>query len=270
MERTPVHQRSVKDLPARDTWSALEKDLWKECKLGRAAVLVGKSDLPEDCDDDDRKVRAEFIRYLMWGGSDEDGGFRPHPKGVHIEGGWIEGKLDLEACTSSLDLSLHNCRFEHPVTLRDARIGALYLTGSHLLGEVDLHRLTTARDVHLRGGFRADGPVDLGGARIGGALSCVDGKFLAKSGPALNCNAAEIGADVFLRGGFEAEGRVDFVRAQIAGNLRIEPLDGTAPWIEVGIDLEGARIGGGIVLEIRQRGAGRGGPDRGASRVIAR
>lgn len=53
MERTPVHQPSVKDLLARDTWSKLEVRLWEVCATGEVAFVFPNLGLPENCDDDD-------------------------------------------------------------------------------------------------------------------------------------------------------------------------------------------------------------------------
>lgn len=236
----------VEEFGAFETWSALEKKVWATCKRGGYAYLTGKADLPEDCDDPDRRVRAGLIRYLMWGGSDEEGGARPHPKGVLIGGAWIEGQLDLQGCVATIGLGLQKCRFPGEVILQDAQIGALYLTGSYATQGLDLHRLKTQRDVHLRGGFQTDSPVNLGSARIGGTLACDGGAFKAREGLALDLDSAVIGASVFLRGGFEALGEVDFVRAVVTGNVRVEPFGGQAPKLEAGVLFGGAKIGGGL------------------------
>lgn len=92
MGDTQVYLPPLADFGQFEEWSALEKRLWAACEDGLGADLPGKGGLPEDISNPDRRVRAAMIRYLMWGGSDEDGGTRPHPKGVHIEGAWIEGK----------------------------------------------------------------------------------------------------------------------------------------------------------------------------------
>lgn len=143
MGDTKVYLPSVEDFGPFDEWSALEKRLWAACEDGRGAELPGKGGLPEDTDDPDRRVRARLIRYLMWGGSDEKGGARPHPKGVHIVGAWIEEKLDLEGCRSTLDLKLVRCRLSDAVTLQDASLGGLYLPGCHVVQPLNLTRLTT-------------------------------------------------------------------------------------------------------------------------------
>jgi hypothetical protein len=222
MTRTKIHRPDIQDIKGDSAWSALEADLLAECRLGRMALLPGKVDRPGDCRDPDRRVRAGLIRYLLLGGCDGAEGARPHPKGVQIKGGWIDGALDFAGCRSDVDLLLHDCLLTQRPDLRDAHLHALYLPGCHLPTGAELQRLTTDGPVHLRAGFRADAMVDLGGARIGGQLSCAGGEFLANGGYALDCDAARIGADVFLRDGFRAEGLVDFGRAEVTGNLQIQ------------------------------------------------
>jgi hypothetical protein len=219
MTRTKIHRPDIQDIKGDRAWSALEADLLAECRLGRMAYLPGKEDRPGDCRDPDRRVRAGLIRYLLLGGCDGEGGARPHPRGVQIAGGWIDGVLDFAGCRSDVDLGLHDCLLPHRPDLKDAHLHALYLSGCHLPNGAELHRLTTVANVHLSAGFRADAMVDLGGARIGGQLACTGGEFLADTDYALNCQAARIGADVFLRDGFRAKAEVNFMRAEIDGQL---------------------------------------------------
>jgi hypothetical protein len=224
-----------------EKWSKLEEDLLAVCPLGRPAYLPGKEGLPPDTTDPDRRLRAGLIRYLMLGGCDGEGGARPHPKGVQIKGGWIDGVLDLEGCETPLVFGLYDCLLPACPNLQDARIGALFLPGCAAPQGLNLVRLTTRGDVHLRKGFEAGATVNLVGARIGGQLACHGGRFLAPDGRALNCQAARIGASVFLWKGFEAQEKVDFVRADIGGNLRVEDAV-----LGAGIDLESTRIGHGF------------------------
>jgi hypothetical protein len=219
MTRTKIHRPDIQDIKGDSAWSALEADLLAACKLGRMAVLPGKEDRPGDISDPDRRVRAGLIRYLLLGGCDGEDGARPHPRGVLIKGGWIDGVLDFAGCRSDVDLGLQDCLLPQRPDLTDAHLHALYLPGCHLPMGAGLHRLTTDADVHLSAGFRADAMVDLAGARIGGQLACVGGEFLAESGYALNCQAARIGADVFLSGGFRATAEVNFRGAEIGGQL---------------------------------------------------
>ncbi len=219
MAEITTHRLSIEEVRGDRNWSALETDLLAECKLGRVALLPGKHELPEDASDPDRRVRPELIRYLMEGGCDSEDGARPHPSGVSITGGWIDGVLDLSDCRTHLGLSLSRCLLPHGGRCRDAHLGALFLPGCRVADALDLHRLRTEGDVHLRDMFRCSGPVDLRAARIGGQLDCSGAHFEAVAGQALDCGAAEVGASVFLRGGFEASAEVSFLGARIGGQL---------------------------------------------------
>ena len=233
MAQVKTYRPSIKEVQeGGGAWSKLERAVLAATKTGDRAVLQGKENTPQDETDPDRRVRATLIRYLMLGGcGDATNGARPHPIGVDICGGWVDGILDLENCDSPLDLMLQSCLLAHRATLRDARLGGVYLRGCHAPQGLDLHRLTTIRSVHLRDGFKATGMVDLGAAQIGGQLTCSDGQFLAK-GTALNCNAATIGASVFLRDGVRTNGRVDFVRATITGSVYVCRKDGNPTHID--------------------------------------
>jgi hypothetical protein len=172
---------------------------------------------PADTQDPDRRVRPALIRYLLEGGC--EGGTRPNPKGVKLLGGWIDGELDLQGCRTELALFLNHCLFPQRPSFRDAEIGGLYLIGSRAEFGLDMHRLQTETDVHLRNGFHATGIVDLVGARIGGQLACDGGRFDGAGGPALNADVAIVGAQVFLRDGFHATGEVNLNGARITGQV---------------------------------------------------
>nr|MDA3858177.1 hypothetical protein [Roseovarius sp.] len=128
-----------------------------------------------------------------------------------------------------------------------AELGGLYLTGSRAEQGVNLHRLTTKSNVQLRGGFHATGLVDLGGARIGGQLDCDGGRFDEAGEIAINCNAVRIKADALLRNAFHASRKVDFARARIEGDLQI-----IKARLDLGITLDGARVGGGLFWQDMQ------------------
>ena len=129
MRVVTVNRPGLADVKGDEDWSALEQALLAACPRGWPAILPGRDALPKDDSDPDRRVRAGLIRYLILGGSDEEGGVRPDPRGVAVIGGWIAGVLDLEGCETQLDLKLWRCRISERAILRDARIGALYLPG---------------------------------------------------------------------------------------------------------------------------------------------
>lgn len=189
-----THRLTFDQVKGGRAWSRLEQDLLDECKLGRDAYLPGKEDCPKDQTDPDRRVRPTLIRYLLEGGCKN--GVRPHPKGVNVSGAWIDGVLDCEGCVTQLDLALTNCLFEQRVIFRDARLGALYLSGSRAKKGVNLHRLQTEKSVHLRGGFHATGEVNLVSAKIAGNLEASNAQFEGK----LILDSAQIGSGFFWEG----------------------------------------------------------------------
>jgi len=190
-----------------------EGKLLAACKTGGGA-LCG-SEVPGESTNGNH-IRGSLIRYLLLGGCPA---YRPNPKGVRAFGAWIDGPLDFEGCESGLDLSLPHCRFPEEPVFQDAKLGGVYLTGSLLESGLNLHRIETENSVHLSDEFRCEGTVDLGGAKIGGALSCLNGAFINPGDIALNCDAMTVGADVFLRDGFEARGQTILRGAQIGGQL---------------------------------------------------
>ena len=82
-------------------------------------------------------------------------------------------------------------------------------------------RLTTTGSVFLRQGFEAAGAVRLLGAKIGGNLDCLGGKFLGQDedGNALIADQLITTGNVFLSQGFEAAGAVRLLGAKIGGNF---------------------------------------------------
>lgn len=240
-----VNRPGLADVMGDTEWSALEQALLDDCPQGVAAGIPGRDDLPQDDSDPDRRVRAELIRYLMLGGSDEEGGVRPDPRGIEVIGGWIAGVLDLAGCETQLDLMLLRCRIPERAYLRDARIGALFLPGCTTAQGLDLQGLVTQRGVHLNKGFVAEGMVDLAGARIGGQLACDGGHFAAKE-DALDCNGAWVRNDVFLNDGFNAEGEVSFLSAEIGGQLACD--GGVFAGKPRALDCDSARIGASVFL----------------------
>jgi hypothetical protein len=236
---TTTHRLTIEEVKGDQDWSALEQDLLDECTLGRVAYLPGKEDCPKDTSDPDRRVRPALIRYLIEGGCESPNGARPHPKGIWLQGAWIDGALDCQGSVSTLDILFWNCLFENPVSFLDAELGALYMPGCRLAEGLNLHRLKTKKDLLLREGFHATGMVNLGGADIGGLIDCCKGRFDGRDKTALSCNGVRVGGHVFLRDGFQATGMVRFVGAQISGNFEV-----TNARIEGILDLESAKIEG--------------------------
>ena len=186
-------------------------------------------------------IRPELIRFLLLGGDEKT---PVHPTGVRLRGAWIGGDLDLVSCHCSRPLLLPICKIGGELILYGAELPLLSLAGSHISG-IRGDGLRVRGDVSLRRGFKADGPVRLVGATIGGNMDCENGSFNASSGFALVCDRAVIAGNVFLRSGFLAEGLVRLLGAQIGGNLECDKGSFTAKE-GIALNLDHAVITGGL------------------------
>ncbi|MFI5351662.1 MAG: hypothetical protein ACHQZS_01780 [Candidatus Binatales bacterium] len=193
-----------------------------ESKLVAAAKEGGPANYTVARDPDganwgpERTIRAEVIYTLATSKS-----LDVHAKGVRVLGAKITGVLDLEGAEVPHPLSLENCFIAEPIILRDATALMVSFEGSHVAG-IQADRLHARGDVILRNGFHAAGEVRLSGAKIGGDLDCLGGRFENANGPALNADAATVGGNVLLRNGFHAMGEVVLVAAKIGGNLECD------------------------------------------------
>jgi hypothetical protein len=73
--------------------------------------------------------------------------------------------------------------------------------------------------VFFRGGFRAEGEVNLLSAQIGDNLECDGGSFKNAAGRALNADRMNVQGNALFRSGFSAEGEVRMVNAVVKGTL---------------------------------------------------
>ncbi|MEA2821474.1 MAG: hypothetical protein QOJ86_3478 [Bradyrhizobium sp.] len=157
------------------------------------------------------RVRAAFLRFLALGG-DEDAPM--HEKGLRLRHAFIDGELDLTACTKILPLEFVNCLFSKSIKFSGARLQRLNLAGSRVPA-IEGVRCRTENSVFLDDGFLSLSSSRLIGAMIGGTLDCSGGTFRA----GFNCTNIKVTGDVLLSSGFKAKGEVLFVAAEIGGNL---------------------------------------------------
>ncbi|MBP7302706.1 MAG: hypothetical protein KA972_05960 [Brachymonas sp.] len=161
---------------------------------------------------DEHCIRGDFLRFLLLGGDEQA---PVHERGVVIEGGYIEGLLNLSGANVPVDLILIKCFFAKKIYAQDAKFGGvLILTESHLANGLAADRLKCASSLFLRNGFKVNGEVHLQGALIGGNLDCNGGHF-----EALNIDDTNIRGAVLFGDGFTASGRVRLQGAQVGGDL---------------------------------------------------
>ncbi len=207
-----------------------ERALLEACSKGNMAkIAVGRP----ACETADNIIRAGFLRFLILGGDDAN---PVHEQGVQVQGAWIEGSLDLNACKVEHLALCRDCTFPDALNMEDTSLRALSLESCDIRGLIG-DRLKCTSSIFLRGSieegqpenpFVARGQVRLPGAIIGGDLDCSGGSFLGEevhyaapynTGEALNCDGMSVAGRVLLREGFLAEGGVSFVGAAIGGDL---------------------------------------------------
>ena len=166
---------------------------------------------------------------------------------VNCDGGRIAnpGLVAVDAAGMTVRSNLHLSRKQGDkafevhglVELSNARVGGNLYCGGGVFADPDVvtgqairgHGLDVGGDIELSGGFRAQGRVDLTGARVGGLLDCEAGSFSkpvpqqvrdpVRDAIALDVGSAAIGHDVRLGQGFRADGVVNLERTTIGGNL---------------------------------------------------
>jgi len=190
-----------------------EAQLLDACKSG---LLADLGDSRPSAESDANTVRANFLRFLALGGSDE----APiHERGTQLSGVWITGILDLTDATVPSSLAIRQSHFDScPVLNRAEVMGVLSLVGSHVPGLL-ADGLLCQDDVFLSDGFTTTDGVRLLGAQIGGDLACGRAKLDGKDGAALSADGAVIKGSVFLNKGVSATGTVRLLGAQIGGTL---------------------------------------------------
>lgn len=227
--------------------SAIELELLEKAEAGE---LLDLGELPA-VGDTSRTIRAGIIRYLLMGGCED---LRCHEKGVQVRGALIPDKLDIEGCDSDRSLTLFRCRFERPLVLMNAQLRGVFLDGAHCPG-IFASGLNLRESMHLCGGFRSTGEVQLLRAAIGGNLVCNDGTFQNGGGYALSADGAAIDGDVFMQRRFHAFGEVRLLGAQIGGDLacdqaRFQRGNGHA------LSADGLKVSGSVYLRNQFRSNG--------------
>ena len=169
-------------------------------------------------------IRGEVIRFFACGGD------RDNPvsgRAIHLQGGWISGRVNLSHANIPVALGFHHCHFDDDVYMRHAECIALYMNGCCLAKGLAGYGMKVKGGVFLRRfprndvpcDFLAKGEVQLTGAHIGGDLDCRGGKFERPDGVALSAERVVVKGDVRLSRGFSAEGGAHFMGADIGGQL---------------------------------------------------
>ncbi len=244
---------SLADFPS---LNAAEMQILEAAASGKWAIIgETRPEAPSEAG----AVRAEFLRFLALGGDDET---PVHEQGLHVQGAWITGTLDLSQAEIAGALTLAKCRFAEAPELVNTQIGGLFsLEGSAVPG-LCADRLNCRSDVFLRNGFTSTDAIRLPGATIGGDLACTKGTFENPGDKAIIADGIKVGGSVFMRGGFSARGEIRLLGATIGGGLdctkgTFENPEGKA------LSADGIKVGGSVLMndgfkaqgEIRLSGA---------------
>lgn len=138
--------------------------------------------------------------------------------GIQIVGARIEGDIDLQCSDVPFPLVFKKCALSGNVNLAGSDIHFLDFSGSHVCS-IDCTGSKIDEGILFCDDFRANGPVCIEYATIGGRLDCSGGQFTNRGDDALDADGIEVRGDVLLHGGFRADGMVSLVGARIGGNL---------------------------------------------------
>jgi len=177
-------------------------------------------------------VRAGFLRFLALGGDE----FAPvHEAGIELHNALIDGGLDLRGGKCVGRLMLLKCVLPGDLTIEDASLGTLVLSGSWVAG-IAGNRATISGTVLLNANFVSDGRVSLFSARIGGSLNFNTAEIKG----VFTCARANFAADLVCDNASFAHG-IEAQGAVITGNARF-----SSATAKHGVSLASAEIGGSL------------------------
>ncbi len=193
----------------------------------------------------DRRIRANVLRWLC---VFERAQALVDAMGINVEGAWIDGQLRLDGARIPFRIALVACACPAVISLRDAHLDLLLMSGS-VLGEEGIlaDRMKITGSVYFRNGFVSHGAVCLLGASIGRDLSCTRGTFNNEGGNAISADGIKVTGSVYLRDGFVSHGVVRLLGASIGGNLECTrgSFDNEGG---LALYLQGAKIEGALLL----------------------
>lgn len=156
-------------------------------------IVIGDGALPEK-GAQGVSVRGELIRHLLLG---RDPTIVLHEKGIRLRGAIITGVLDLQGCVSEFDLTFSRCLFQKPLSLINARVRGLYLSGSQIPG-MNADNCAFEGSLFLRAGFHSTSEISIPGARISGDLQICDARISGQRGFGIFATSLEVQGSVYL------------------------------------------------------------------------
>ncbi|MBB2946708.1 hypothetical protein FB565_006476 [Actinoplanes lutulentus] len=217
----------------RESLTVTERRIWDAFTTGRRVDLTGE---------EDRRVRAELLTFLLLGGVPDHDGER---SALRITGAMITGDWKLAYVDVAAPISLRQCVFKRPMYFSGTRFRRISLDNCVFPGFIASNAVVEG-GMRLRG-VRSTGTIRLIGARIEGALT-LSGAELTAPDYTVDATRIQIGSDVYARHGFHSTGEIRIDHAEIGGSLRWEGATLSNPGGRV-LDARGIRV----VSEVRFR-----------------
>ncbi|WP_067486203.1 hypothetical protein [Actinomadura hibisca] len=203
-----------------------ERRLWDACPSGEIVTF------------DDTSVRAEVIKALLLGAVPPAPGHYP---GVRLRGARITGRLDLDGTRFDTLLDCGDCVFEDTVSLAEADLRTLRITGGHL-------------PAFKAPRLRATGLLSLEGTSVERTLR-LDHARLESEVRLTNVEAGRVQADnIEIQGtldatGITVHGEFSVRGGQITGDLALTDGIFGSPSTRTALDGDAAKIGGRLRAE---------------------
>jgi len=179
--------------------------------------------------DSSRTIRSDVLEWLCKQG----GSFgKSSSSGVWVYGAKIAGVLNLSYAVIPYPLILERCAFMDDISLKNAKVPSLILTGS-CTRTILADGIDVANNVLLNNGFYSKGQALFRGAKIGGAMRTEDATFEYQAGGmfgedsknSLGCDRATVNGSMFLSKpahGSTFKGEVGLAGAFIGSNLECD------------------------------------------------
>jgi hypothetical protein len=170
-----------------------------------------------------RIIRAQVLRWLC---VDSVAAELAERRGIHVFAANIVGELDMQYSRIPFPLTLEKCLVTDTMSLKNARIPSLILSGSHV-GRILADGLEATNNILLNRGFQSNSEVVFREAKIGGSFNTTGATFKNPDGMALGCDRMSVEGSVFLsrgEGAMQSQffGEVRFAGAQVGSNLECD------------------------------------------------
>jgi hypothetical protein len=198
------------------------------------------------------RIDAQLIRTFCVRRADD-----VDPRGIHLRGLHVLGRLDLNAVEVPFALRFEECSFEAAPILHGCRVRELSFVGCPELPGVLANRIVVQGDLDLsRSHIVGCHPTSASESRsaavwlcessVGGRLRCIDTMIDPKGERAIQADRLRVGGTMRLLKDFQAKGELRLVGLQVSGSLdmsgaRVES-DGLA------VDLADAAIAGNVYI----------------------